>query len=119
MKIIRNEKTITLTPEEVECAYNEHLRKELMHKAEVCLRDIDEEVGGLERKYGISLAEIINPNSSYYLLDVLADSFEPDINLPEKDLWETLCNEHLDMLGRSTECSEFSDELRQFSEENY
>lgn len=99
MTIVRNGKEFKLTNDEREEIYEEVKYELLLITAAGYLSELDGDDDSLFREFGVSLEDLINPDSPYYLLEDLANSYEFDPELPDRTVWESLCKEHLSLIN--------------------
>jgi len=99
MTIVRNGKEIKLTNDEREMIYEEVKFELLCITAARYLTELDGDDDSLLKEFGVSLDDVTNPDSPYYLLEDLANSYEFDPELSDRTVWESLCKEHLSLLN--------------------
>ena len=99
MTIVRNGKEIKLTNDEREMIYEEVKHELLLITAGRYISELDGDDDSLFREFGVSLDNLTNPDSPYYLLEDLANSYEFDPELSDRTVWETLCKEHLSLIN--------------------
>lgn len=91
MTIYRENKAITLTPEEVEAAYREQFHNYLILDAEQHFSELYEDEELFARTYRFTVDQACDPGSPHYLLENLVTRFEheQDCNIPENQTWES------------------------------
>lgn len=111
MFIIRDDKNIFLTPEEIETVYRFRLNQYRLMDAEAHLYEFvgynpydgDEEGNSKAKElfhinYGFQLSEAVKEDSPHYLLDTLVLRYEhdADCNNAENDAWDSVIEQVLD-----------------------